>query len=722
MNHPALQRVLSLVLCALMCVTLLPIPALAENVAAEEFAFESFDVEASVAEEPVAEEPVAEEPVAEEPVAEEPVAEEPVVEAPVVEETVVEESVVEETIVDTSAAETVTAEEEELEELVSEPPEPRSLAVDVDMPDGLLDGYADQKLGSLLPRRPVLRAPKNVGGNLSGAPAVLYSEHKSIISQIAAGQRESTEIYLPVETVFEGKLTWTAEELGIDAIVVDGRINSNAVWNALYAMTDIRSVLTALLQDCPYELYWYDKTIGISYGFDTSLSTTAGQTAIQLAGNFFVKYTVASEYQNGGSFVMNTALGQEVQSAVNNAQTIVSTAASYSLVNKLDYYRQRICELVSYNDAAAAGGVSYGNPWQLIWIFDDDSSTNVVCEGYAKAFQYLCDLSNLGSATCYTVTGQMTAGTGAGRHMWNIVTMPDGKNYLVDITNCDSGSVGYPDLLFLKGYDSCEGYTSYTYSGVTYQYDESTLATFSEAELTLSDTAYGGSGEVITSGQCGDNAYWDLTDGVLTISGSGPMADYGGPGTTPWFASNADIQRIVIESGITSIGNSAFALVSNMTSITIPDTVTSIGETAFYGCLSLSSIEIPASVTSIGGAAFASCQSMSEIHFLGSAPMIGEQAFYGVTATAYYPANDATWTDEVKQGYGGTITWVEQLIAGWQQVDGVWYYYNDDGSLATGWQKIDGAWYYFEDSGATPWPPAGNRSTAAGTTSKPTAP
>jgi hypothetical protein len=32
--------------------------------------------------------------------------------------------------------------------------------------------------------------------------------------------------------------------------------------------------------------------------------------------------------------------------------------------------------------------------------------------------------------------------------------------------------------------------------------------------------------------------------------------------------------------------------------------------------------------------------------------------FYYVTATAYYPAGNETWTDDVRQNHGGTITWV----------------------------------------------------------------
>ena len=69
----------------------------------------------------------------------------------------------------------------------------------------------------------------------------------------------------------------------------------------------------------------------------------------------------------------------------------------------------------------------------------------MVCEGYSKAFQYLCDLSDI---TCYTVTGIMNGGTGEGPHMWNIVAN-NGKYYMADITNSDEGTVGEDGGLFL---------------------------------------------------------------------------------------------------------------------------------------------------------------------------------------------------------------------------------------------------------------------------------
>ena len=90
---------------------------------------------------------------------------------------------------------------------------------------------------------------------------------------------------------------------------------------------------------------------------------------------------------------------------------------------------------------------------------------------------------------------------------------------------------------------------------------------------------------------------------------------------------------------------------------------TSIGAYAFEDCRSLETITIPASVKSIGGSAFYNCESLTEITFEGNAPSIGTNAFYGVTVTACYPCNDSTWTDSVRQNYGGVITWKSSAIA-----------------------------------------------------------
>ena len=106
------------------------------------------------------------------------------------------------------------------------------------------------------------------------------------------------------------------------------------------------------------------------------------------------------------------------------------------------------------------------------------------------------------------------------------------------------------------------------------------------------------------SGSCGDNLTWTLDDnGTLTISGTGSMTNYNRSGSYPWDTKNS-VKKVIINSGVTSIGDNAFYACTALTSVTIPNSVTSIGEGAFIGCSGLTSITIPNSVTSIGEHAF----------------------------------------------------------------------------------------------------------------------
>ena len=69
-----------------------------------------------------------------------------------------------------------------------------------------------------------------------------------------------------------------------------------------------------------------------------------------------------------------------------------------------------------------------------------------------------------------------------------------------------------------------------------------------------------------SSGTCGDNLTWALDDeGTLTISGTGEMWGYSITSvsgsyitTAPWGKHTANLKAIVIESGVTTIGDFAF--------------------------------------------------------------------------------------------------------------------------------------------------------------------
>ena len=127
------------------------------------------------------------------------------------------------------------------------------------------------------------------------------------------------------------------------------------------------------------------------------------------------------------------------------------------------------------------------------------------------------------------------------------------------------------------------------------------------------------------------NLTWKLyADGTLNISGTGAMKDYtnynSSDSQSPVFG-NDTIKNVVIEDGVTSIGNYAFWSCSSLTSITIPKSVTSIGDRAFYNCSSLTSITIPKSVTSIGANAFERCSSLTSITIPDSVISIGASVF-----------------------------------------------------------------------------------------------
>ena len=118
------------------------------------------------------------------------------------------------------------------------------------------------------------------------------------------------------------------------------------------------------------------------------------------------------------------------------------------------------------------------------------------------------------------------------------------------------------------------------------------------------------------SGTCGDNLTWNLTNGVLTISGSGAMANYSNVGKkdAPWYSYRSTITSVTIGNSVTSIGNYAFNSCSSITSVTIGNNVTSIGHDAFSGCSSLSgNLVIPSSVISIGSGTFYDCSSLTGV-------------------------------------------------------------------------------------------------------------
>ena len=137
------------------------------------------------------------------------------------------------------------------------------------------------------------------------------------------------------------------------------------------------------------------------------------------------------------------------------------------------------------------------------------------------------------------------------------------------------------------------------------------------------------------SGDCGSNANWafDEAAGLLTISGTGRMCDYGAAKYQPWYAYRSRIRTVVVEEGITALG--AFALSG----------------------LSCTSVTLPGSLNQVRQQAIAHCAFLDQLTFPGDAPVFFRDAFTGTELLAWYPVDNTTWTSDVFGNYGGSITW-----------------------------------------------------------------
>lgn len=353
----------------------------------------------------------------------------------------------------------------------------------------LLEGYFFSVSGLYEDNSSPFLAPRPA---LPGELSSVYNEVKPMVKQVADGTRASTIFEIP-GTWTKPKSAWgiTGEVISADALTVEASAAIKAAFN-------LDALMQRMLSEMPYELYWFDKTEGIGMSYGVSLSGEI-LTVKNLKLSMYISQAYAKINEGGATYdplTADTAKTSAAKRAAENATQVVAANTAKSDHEKLKAYMDYIKDAVSYNNEAANNNATpYGDPWQIIYVFDNDSSTNVVCEGYAKAFKYLCDLSSFSESDlfCSLVTGTMTVGTKAGPHMWNIVTV-GGRNYLVDVTNCDTGTVGAPDKLFLCG--AAENVPSKKYTAtagsqsIVYEYNADTLSDYASSDLKLEEMPY----------------------------------------------------------------------------------------------------------------------------------------------------------------------------------------------------------------------------------------
>lgn len=146
------------------------------------------------------------------------------------------------------------------------------------------------------------------------------------------------------------------------------------------------------------------------------------------------------------------------------------------------------------------------------------------------------------------------------------------------------------------------------------------------------------------------------------------------PGTVTSIASEAfygcsSLASLELPGSVTSIGYGAFQGCSSLTSITIPDGVTKLSDSTFRNCSKLTSVQLGSGLSSLGACVFSGCTALTKVRFTGSMPSIApplstttstgvEPPFpANITAAAYYPPNDTSWTEDGRTAIGSGLKW-----------------------------------------------------------------
>ena len=311
----------------------------------------------------------------------------------------------------------------------------------------------------------------------------------------------------------QGPLVDIAEGRRAETVITIGEVNAEerALFDSAFTGEDLKLLLDALLTDLPFHLYWFNKTLGVRI-LTWTYTDGDGQKKYDVEFYFNVSHDYADQsavtLYNGSLELFCTTDLEKTGAAYNTSMYAYEVASNFNIEDHEWSYDYQILqdyfdwlqdtENVSYNYEAADDDAYYStvdtDPWQLIYVFDQNPETNVVCEGYAKAFEYLCDQGYLMSDTvCYTVSGDLYQnGENLGAHMWNLVSL-EGGTYLVDATNG----------VFLECADSVETVTRTDESGTArvlyqtvytndlgYEYDVETTELFGNLRLRLSDEPY----------------------------------------------------------------------------------------------------------------------------------------------------------------------------------------------------------------------------------------
>lgn len=233
---------------------------------------------------------------------------------------------------------------------------------------------------------------------------------------------------------------------------------------------DYRKVYKALHRDYEYLMWWEYDMLWEWTEADIIINNNSLDNS-----SFQLTLSPAECFRADTNTIKEESL-TKARNAYSVAEAIVNNNEEEDIVKILTSYKNWIINNVGYNDTVVEKMFANSAEEDVVLarnfinVFDEDNATDVICGGYSNAFQLLCDLSGL-DITCLKAEGEMITPNKNLEHAWNIVVIND-KEYLVDITNTDTGTVGQKGQLFLKEVNRDGSYNIKFPSGTIYTYYE----------------------------------------------------------------------------------------------------------------------------------------------------------------------------------------------------------------------------------------------------------
>ena len=283
---------------------------------------------------------------------------------------------------------------------------------------------------------------------LSDDEKLVYDAILNRTVEIFKGENYSLQVRIPVDSFLEKVDIRTMRSS------VEERINN----------IDFEKVFEALRADYNW-LFW----------FEENMNWTLYSPDIRFEGNnlegssFIIDIEPLAEYKGEGE--LNEKAKELVKEAREKMKGTVDELLGMNTSDQLAELRKKIIDDIEYDNGAKGyitSGVQRDGLMSAISVIHylTDDSPKMVCEGYSNAFQMYCDALGIES---YTKTGIMNTAEGNENHAWNIVYIDDTPK-LVDLTNSDSGTIGYKGDLFLKDIEGEE--YSFKISGYRINYQE----------------------------------------------------------------------------------------------------------------------------------------------------------------------------------------------------------------------------------------------------------